>query len=886
VGRPATPAAPPAGVPPELASHPKFRIVRELGKGGMGVIYLAEHRVLDKPVALKVINPTLLDNPDTLARFHVEARAAAKLDHQNIARAYDADRAGDLHFLVLEFVEGVSLAHLVEKKGPLSVTAACHCVSQVAMALQHAYEQGMVHRDIKPHNLMLTPRGQVKVLDFGLARLRSERQASARLTQLDSFMGTPEYVSPEQAEDARKADTRSDIYSLGCTLYALLTGQPPFAEGTATQIVLAHIEKDPVPVHEVRPDVPAEVSAVVARMLAKDPKQRYQQPVEVVRALAPFIKAEGRPAAAGAAALPPARAASTGTVVGSDTNKGEKVGQEASRRPAKGTAAAHALRKSVDREQEAVGPAQWWKRPGVLAIAAVGTLVLLAGIIVAVTTSDGSTLVVEVNEPNPEILVNGEKITVTWKGGGMRAEISRVSDRAEVTVRKDGFEVIGRKPEVKDGKRVLRVTLVPKPPLLGPGKKAEKPPPPGDGSVSLFNGKDLQGWKVFPQGVGNWTVKDGILTCSGGFSILYSEGDDYENFHLFVEAKINQGGNSGLFFWSACAPGPNGCEAEIILSPELPKTGTLYETSPKGFRTLEVVNRNLIAPNEWFTQEVIALGDQVRILVNGKEVVNKDLGESRPYGRHFGLQHYSQQTQVEFRQIKVEKLPAPKPRSAAKEHFSRGEALAYNGRHKEAEAEFSEAVRLQPDFALAHFNLGNALFWQGRHKEAEEAFRAAIRLQPDDAEVRRCLGRALNYQGRHKEAEEAFRAAIRLQPDSAWAHNGLGYALWSQGKHKEAETEYRAAIRLQPDNAVIHNNLGWSLNGQDRYKEAEEAFREALRLNPDTARAHHGLGISFNNQSRYEEALKEFRAAVRLEPGNEGARKDLNDLLRRLGRPQ
>src|SRR5262249_46389415 len=152
-----------------------------------------------------------------------------------------------------------------------------------------AFEHGMVHRDIKPQNLMLTPQAQVKILDFGLARVQSEPKKGARLTRLESFLGTPLFVAPEQAADARKADTRSDIYSLGCTLYALLAGRPPFVGESASEIVLAHIEKAPRPLHELRPEVPAGLSAVVAKMLAKDPARRYQRPIEVAQALAPFI---------------------------------------------------------------------------------------------------------------------------------------------------------------------------------------------------------------------------------------------------------------------------------------------------------------------------------------------------------------------------------------------------------------------------------------------------------------------------------------------------------------------------------------------------------------------------------------------------------------------
>src|SRR5262249_20431634 len=160
---------------------------------------------------------------------------------------------------------------VLEKKGPLPVAHACHFVRQAALGLQHASEQGMVHRDLKPHNLMVTPKGVVKILDFGLARLVVEKRVGPGLTAADAVMGTPEYLAPEQALDARQADVRADIYSLGCTLYCLLAGQPPFPEGTAMQKVMAHLERQPRPLPEVRADVPAALWAVVERMLAKEP---------------------------------------------------------------------------------------------------------------------------------------------------------------------------------------------------------------------------------------------------------------------------------------------------------------------------------------------------------------------------------------------------------------------------------------------------------------------------------------------------------------------------------------------------------------------------------------------------------------------------------------
>jgi serine/threonine protein kinase/formylglycine-generating enzyme required for sulfatase activity len=281
-------------VPPELANHPRYRIIRKLGQGGMGVVYLAQHKVMDDPRAIKVISQSFVDHPDALARFHREVKAAAKLKHPNIAAAYDAEQFGNLHTLVMEYVEGKSLDRVLEKKGPFPVNFACSYMRQAALGLQHAFEQGMVHRDIKPQNLMLTPKGQIKLLDFGLARLASERRPGKGLTAQGAYMGTPEFMSPEQATDARQADIRADIYSLGCTLFCLLTGRPPFQEDTLVKLALAHINQPPPPLGELRPDVPAKLAAVVAKMLAKNPAERYPTPAEVARALQPFCKVDPR----------------------------------------------------------------------------------------------------------------------------------------------------------------------------------------------------------------------------------------------------------------------------------------------------------------------------------------------------------------------------------------------------------------------------------------------------------------------------------------------------------------------------------------------------------------------------------------------------------------
>ncbi len=347
-GQPSTPAVPCPNVPPELARHPKYLILRELGRGGMGVVYQARHKEMDRQVVIKVINRALLDRPESLERFRREIRAAAQLSHQNIVTAYDAERAGESHMLVMEFVSGQSLDEVLKKKGPLPVSVACHFARQVALGLQHAYERGMVHRDIKPQNLMLTPKGQVKILDFGLAKVVREENTSTGLTSENAYLGTPDYCAPEQATDARTADIRADLYSLGCTLYYLLSGRPPFREDTVVKTILAHQQKQPQPLTELRPEVPAEIWKVLTRLLAKEPAQRYEKPSEVAQALVPFIKS-GSKQEAKAGSAPPQSTGSPGkgTVFELETSHDKKVPQDVS---------VTATPKEVPAKEEATSP--------------------------------------------------------------------------------------------------------------------------------------------------------------------------------------------------------------------------------------------------------------------------------------------------------------------------------------------------------------------------------------------------------------------------------------------------------------------------------------------------------------------------------------------------
>jgi serine/threonine protein kinase len=291
MGRLAQPAAAPPRVEDWLESGRlgQYEILAKLGQGGMGAVYKARHVELGKTVALKVL-PADRIHEASIARFKREVRAVGQLEHPNIVAAYDAGQQRGIHYLVMSLVEGVDLARLVDGRGPLKVADACEVARQAAAGLQHAADHGLVHRDVKPSNLMLARDGLVKLLDLGLA-LSSADAAAEKLTAAGSLLGTADYLAPEQWERPHAADARADIYSLGCTLYHFLAGQPPFAGESYETVIakmVAHQQVPPPPLDRVRPDVPAGLAAVLGRMLAKEPADRFASSAEVAVALGPF----------------------------------------------------------------------------------------------------------------------------------------------------------------------------------------------------------------------------------------------------------------------------------------------------------------------------------------------------------------------------------------------------------------------------------------------------------------------------------------------------------------------------------------------------------------------------------------------------------------------
>ncbi len=304
----------------------EYRLLEHLGQGGMGSVYKAAHLRLGRMVALKMIRSQAMritsNDDELIRRFQREAQAVAQLLHPNIVILFDYNEFNDTHFIAMEYVDGVDLMKMVQTQGPLAVPHAVDFVRQAANGLQHAFEFGMVHRDIKPSNLLVTrpsnpmamrkggmkpgsgslakpgdtplpvprgsPGGVVKILDLGLVRFSEsldDHDTLTALTMQGSVIGTPDYIAPEQARDASRVDIRADLYSLGCTFYFLLTGRPPFPTGTSVEKLLQHQNATPMPLEQIRPGVPAEVSGIVQRLMSKKPESRFQTPAELSDAI-------------------------------------------------------------------------------------------------------------------------------------------------------------------------------------------------------------------------------------------------------------------------------------------------------------------------------------------------------------------------------------------------------------------------------------------------------------------------------------------------------------------------------------------------------------------------------------------------------------------------
>ncbi|MDM4016278.1 serine/threonine protein kinase [Roseiconus lacunae] len=267
----------------------KYKLLGHIGTGGMSSVYLAEHTGLHDRRAIKVLPKKRVADSSYLARFQLEAKAIASLNHPNIVLAHDIDNEGDVHYIVMEYVDGLDLQALVKRDGPLDPSTAADVIAQAARGLSHAHSKGIIHRDVKPANLLLDSNNVVRLLDMGLALMGAEDDESLTVANNENVLGTADYLAPEQALNSHSVDHRADIYGLGCTMYFVLTGQPPFNQGTLAQRIAMHQKEMPKAIRQLRADVPGELEGICVKMIQKDPKFRYQTADDVAEVLEKYV---------------------------------------------------------------------------------------------------------------------------------------------------------------------------------------------------------------------------------------------------------------------------------------------------------------------------------------------------------------------------------------------------------------------------------------------------------------------------------------------------------------------------------------------------------------------------------------------------------------------
>lgn len=428
----------------------RYVLLGEIGKGGMGAVYKALHQQLDRVVALKILPKEAVDSPEKVKRFQREAKAAAKLEHANIVTTHDARDDKGYHFLVMSLVNGSDLADLVRQQGPVSCAKAVDYIAQAARGLDHAHRMGIVHRDIKPGNLLLSKTGKVKILDMGLARIENgdpehENTTSTELTQVGMVMGTIAYLAPEQALDTRNADARSDIYSLGCTLYYLLTGKVIFCEDTMMKTIMAHREGEIPSLCDKREDVPAELDTIFQKMVAKKSDDRFQSMAEVISALGELDIEDEQEA-------PP-------IVTGTQAN--------------------HDTATFIDTSREVMEPAARYSKPSnrrwpLIAAGMLGLVVVLAGLIITLQTPAG-TIILEIDQPEivgAQVLIDGNKSITIKTGKGTEAiQVKPDKERHKLEVQLAGFKTFTETFTYDNGNnKKIKVTLVPLPVVAGKGE--------------------------------------------------------------------------------------------------------------------------------------------------------------------------------------------------------------------------------------------------------------------------------------------------------------------------------------------------------------------------------------------------------------------------------
>lgn len=696
-----------------------YEVLEVIGKGGFGTVFKANDTKLRRIVAIKVLAPELAANGSARKRFIREAQTAAAVKNEHVVAIHSVEDEAQLPFLVMEIIDGISLQDKLDKKGPLSLKEILRIGMQAAEGLAAAHKQGLVHRDIKPANILLENGVErVKITDFGLARAVDD----ASVTQSGTVAGTPMYMSPEQAEGL-PVDHRSDLFSFGTVLYAMCTGHPPFRASGTHAVLKRVIDASPRPIREINNEIPDWLCDIIAKLHTKKPEDRFQTAKEVAELLGHrladlqagrVIQAEpsraGDPTKAPVARWRRVVRVLPLVVVGVLFTYGSVLLVTGNPYRTQSLAVAVLAAVLVLADFFVLRSLGWRRRAAALLflfVIAFGSSELtgLSRVFyapsypVALTSDDTGTRVRiwRWAEPTPpkglggDLKILGEPLVTLEKLATSEIDLpygsfllvadidGQEGDRQFISVGHTFFRTYHKLPGTPWGgglnmsagigglgdrtnQRPIRYLTIKAAANLAKLKQRKHQPAPAPvepGWVQLFNGNDLAGWKTHMDQPGNWRIKDGLLTCDGPQSHLFSERDDFANFHLRAHAKINKDGDSGICFRTPFMLMPQGNTLSYEAQIRGTATGSLEAPNPA---TRVTVKDTPIKPDEWFVLEVIAQGNQLTIKVNGKTTASASESDKNAFKKgHIALQYFGPGTVIHFSKIEIKESPPTEP---------------------------------------------------------------------------------------------------------------------------------------------------------------------------------------------------------------------------------
>jgi tetratricopeptide (TPR) repeat protein/predicted Ser/Thr protein kinase len=843
-----------------------FEIISELGRGGMAVVYKARQADLERTVALKILPPELSIDKSYLARFLQEARSAAALEHPHIMPIYAVGAAEGINYIAMKFIAGQTLKDIVQERGALNIAEAAIMLDQVADALDYAHSRGVIHRDIKPSNMMTDQNGWVYLTDFGLAR----GGATGGLTMAGTVMGTPEYMSPEQAQGLTTIGPPTDIYALGVVLYELLTGQMPFQADTPMGMLVARLQYAPRPPRDYRSDLPMPVEDVIMRALARKPEARYATAKELIAALKsaaglgarevvlpqqPVSPAVGVPVAptqpvGPAFGLPPTQATSPAQgmlTIPAGTppyvipaNAGQPISAQRTATPPAGfgnlSPSATATEKPRSRRGLLIG--------GVIALMLV--LAVVAGAFL-------------LRGPDPQIAAGLEagRAALAQKGGIDKAiaayqQVLKI-DPNNVDAHTRLALIYDLRDRNKDAAAAARKAIA-----------------------------------ADPKAAFAHAILAESLSNQGEYQAALDEAD--KAVELDDKLSFGYGARSGIKANQAVENSDEG-----MLEDAAEDADKALELAAKEDNLAQALAHSARGYVYW--QEYALTDDQSKV-DNGVEEYNQAIGLQRQIALfHSNLGYfYDAQDKHDLAKQKFE-AALDADDQYGHSHAGLGWNLYYLKDYAGALAEFDTALKINPDDTDAYIGKSNAYQDQEQpdYDLAIEALTTATGVAPKNPSLRSKIGwanrnKAIAFKyasddqkNSYAKAEQQFRKALELNDKYVDALTGLGWVLQDQAdvlkddsKYQESIDTLKQSLDIKEDQPYARSALGWSYYGLKKYDDAEQAFNHAIELKSDYADAYYGLGRALQGQDKKEDARAAYQKAI--DNGSASAKDALDQL--------